>query len=173
MSFSVKRVTWREWLGLGAGLLALASLFLPWATLTADAAAPDVRAAFASLPHGDVVRSAWNSDFFAWFPPFVLLLAGVAVVLFGQVKKVRTSGLPHLWLVVGLGALLLMVVGWTTLTWIFDSDQRAFLQTAGIEINAGAGRYLGLLFAVVSAVAAVLDIRAARVEARAPRPRRS
>ncbi|SEP54018.1 hypothetical protein [Amycolatopsis saalfeldensis] len=173
MSFSVKGVSWREWLGLAAGLLALASLFLPWTTLTADAAAPDVRDAFASLPHGDVVRSAWNSDFFSWFPPFVLLLAGLAVVLFGQMTKVRTSGLPHLWLVAGLGALLLMIIGWTTLTWIFDSDQRAFLQTAGIEINAGIGRYLGMLFAVVSVVTAFLDIRAARAEARAPRTRRS
>lgn len=173
MSFSVKRVTWREWLGLAAGLLALGSLFLPWTTLTADTATPDVRDAFASLPHGDVVRSAWNSDFFSWFPPFVLLLAGVAVVVFGQVTKVRTSGLPHLWLVAGLGALLLMIIGWTTLDWIFDSDQRAFLQTAGIEINAGIGRYLGMLFAVVSVVTAFLDIRAARAEARAPRPRRS
>ncbi|MGW4489025.1 hypothetical protein ACWEOE_34970 [Amycolatopsis sp. NPDC004368] len=172
MAFSVKRVTWREWLGLGAGLLALVTLFLPWTVLTADTATDDVRDAFNSLPHDDVVRSAWHSDFFSWFPPLVVLLAGIVVVVFGQVRKVRISGLPHLWLVAGLAALLLMVIGWTTLDWVFDSDQRAFLEAAGVMINPGVGRYLGLLAALVSVAAATLDIRALRAESRAPRFRR-
>ncbi|QRP44542.1 hypothetical protein [Amycolatopsis sp. FDAARGOS 1241] len=171
MAFDVKRVSWREWLGLGAGLLALGTLFFPWTVLTADTATPDVQDAFATLPHDDVVRSAWHSDFFSWFPPFVLLLAGLAVVLFGQVRKVRTSGLPHLWLVGALGALLLMIIGWATLDWVFDSDQRAFLATAGVVINPGVGRYLGLLFALISIAASILDIRAARTESRQPRRR--
>ncbi|MEV0072395.1 MULTISPECIES: hypothetical protein [unclassified Amycolatopsis] len=172
MAFSVKRVTWREWLGQGAGLLALVALFLPWTVLTADTATADVRDAFNSLPHDDVVRSAWHSDFFSWFPPLVLVLVGLAVVFFGQVRKVRVSGLPHLWLVADLAALLLMVIGWTTLDWVFDSDQRAFLETAGVMINPGVGRYVALLAVLVSIAASILDIRAARAESRAPRSRR-
>ncbi|WP_020661880.1 hypothetical protein [Amycolatopsis benzoatilytica] len=172
MAFSVGRVTRREWLGLCAGLLATGSTFLPWTVLSADTATSDVRDAFGTLPHSDVVRTAWNSDLFSWGPPLLLVLAGVAVVLFGQVRKARISGLPQLWLVAGLATILLMVIGWTTLDWVFDSDQRAFLEAAGVTISAGVGRYAGMAFAVGSAVAAVVDIRAARVESRASRSRR-
>ncbi|HWD05675.1 MAG TPA: hypothetical protein VG674_24820 [Amycolatopsis sp.] len=164
-----RRVSWREWVGLGAGLLALAALFLPWTVLTADTATSDVRDAFASLPHDDVVRSAWHSDFFAWFPPFVVLAAGVVVVLFGQRPKMRISGLPQLWLVAGLAAFVLVIIGWSTLSWVFDSDQRAFLDVAGVAINAGVGRYLGLLATLIAIAVAIADIRAARAESRQPR----
>ena len=172
MAFSVRRVTWREWLGLAAGLLAVGSTFLPWTVLSADTATSDVRDAFATLPHSDVVRTGWNSDLFAWGPPLLLVLAGVAVALFGQVRKARISGLPQLWLVAGLVTILLMVIGWATLSWIFDGDQRAFLEAAGVTISGGVGRYLGMAFAVGSAVVAVVDIRAARAESRASGRRR-
>lgn len=165
----LRRVSWREWLGLGAGVLALAVLFLPWTVLTADSATADVRDAFAALPHDDVVRSAWHSDFFSWFPPFVVLAVGVVVVVFGQRPKVRISGLPQLWLVAGLAAFLLMIIGWSTLSWVFDSDQRAFLDVAGVAINPGIGRYLGLLATLLTITAAIADIRAARTESRRPR----
>jgi hypothetical protein len=166
------RVTWREWLGLAAGLLAVGTLFLPWTVLAIDTTDPDVQNAFRALPEGDVVRSAWHADPFSWLPPLVLVLIGLAVVGFGQVRKVRMSGLPQLWLVAGLATVLLMVIGWATLDWVFDSDQRAFLEAAGVTVGAGFGRYLGLLFALVSTVAAVFDIRAARAESRASRRRR-
>ncbi|GAA3575747.1 hypothetical protein GCM10022222_70530 [Amycolatopsis ultiminotia] len=172
MAFSTKRVTWREWLGLAAGLLAFGTLFLPWTVLTADTATPDVKDAFASLPHDDVVRSAWHSDPFSWLPPVVLLVAGLVVVVFGQVRKARMSGLPHLWLVAGLAALVLMAIGWSTVDWVFDSDQRAFLEAAGVTVSAGVGRYLGMLCTLVSVVVAIVDIRAARAESRASRRRR-
>jgi glucan phosphoethanolaminetransferase (alkaline phosphatase superfamily) len=172
VAFSVRRITWREWLGLAAGLLATASTFLPWTVLSAGSAAPDVQDAFATLPHSDVVRTAWHSDLFSWGPPLLLVVVGLAVALFGQIWKVRMSGLPQLWLVGGLATVLLMVIGWTTLGWVFDSDRRAFLEAAGITISAGVGRYLALAFAVGSAVVAVFDIRAARAESRASRRRR-
>lgn len=172
MAFSITRVTRREWLGLATGLLALGTLFLPWTVLTAGAADADVQNAFQALPRGDVVRSAWNSDPFSWLPPFVLVLIGVAVVGLGQIRKVRMSGLPQLWLVGSLATVLLMAIGWATLDWVFDSDQRAFLDAAGITVGAGIGRYVGLLFALVSVVGAIFDIRAARAESRASRRRR-
>ncbi|WP_410603026.1 hypothetical protein [Amycolatopsis sp. lyj-90] len=153
-----KKVTWREWLGLAAGLLALVTLFLPWTTLTASR--PEIEDVLTSLPANDVTRDAWRSGFLAWAPVFLLFLPGLAVVLFGRVEAVRRAGLPHLWLMVALGALLLMVLGWVTLDWQFDADQRGILSAAGIEIGAGLGRYLGMVAAVVSAVVAFFDVRA-------------
>ena len=167
--FSVKSVTWREWLGLAAGLLALGSTFLPWTTLSTNKA--DVELALSTLPHGDVVRDAWRSGFFAWCPPLPLLLAGLVVVFFGRIRKLRVSGLPHLWLVVAAASLLLMVLGWLTLDWEFDADQRGFFDAAGIAVDAGFGRFLGLAAALVSVVAAFLDMRAVRAESRQPRNR--
>jgi len=167
--FSVKSVTWREWLGLAAGLLALGSTFLPWTTLSTNR--PDIEDILAQLPQGDVVRDAWHSSFFAWCPPLPLLLAGLAVVVFGRIRNLRVSGLPHLWLVVAAASLLLMALGWVTLDWEFDADQRGIFDAAGIAIDAGFGRFLGVLAGLVSAVAAFLDMLAARAESRQPRKR--
>jgi hypothetical protein len=162
--FSVKSVTWREWLGLAAGLLALGSTFLPWTTLSTDK--PDIENILSTLPQADVVRDAWHSSFFAWCPPLPLLLAGLAVVAFGRIRALRVSGLPHLWLVVAAASLLLMVLGWLTLDWEFDADQRGIFEAAGIAIEPGAGRFVGLFAALVSGVVAFLDMRAMRAESR-------
>ncbi|WP_199430425.1 hypothetical protein [Qaidamihabitans albus] len=165
--FSPARVSWREWLGLGAGLLGLGTLFLPWTRLRATD--PEVGAALAELPADEVSRSAWDSTFFAWFPPLLLLLAGLAVTLAGQSAKARVSGLPQLWLVACAVALVSLVLGWLIIDWQFGSEQRALLRAGGVTVNAGIGRYLGLAAALASTVAAVLDVRAARAEARHPR----
>ncbi|EME58659.1 hypothetical protein [Amycolatopsis decaplanina] len=164
---ALKKVTWREWLGLAAGLLALVALFLPWTTLTASR--PEIEDALTTLPAGDVTRDAWRSGFLAWAPLFLLFLPGLAVVLFGRVDAVRRAGLPHLWLMAAIGALLLMVLGWTTLDWQFDADQRGILSAAGIEIGSGLGRYLGLVAAVCSTVVAFFDVRFLRAETRTRR----
>jgi hypothetical protein len=167
---SPARVTWREWLSLGTGLLAAVSLFLPWSTLSASA--PDVEAGIRSLPPDDVVRSAWKSDFLSWGPPILLLVTGLAVVLFGQVGKVRDSGLPQLWLISATVALVLSAIGWFAITWQFDSDLRALFRAGGIVVSTGYGRYLGMSAAVVSLIAAILDTYAMRSANRAPaRPR--
>ncbi|MDQ7802505.1 hypothetical protein Q5425_02100 [Amycolatopsis sp. A133] len=167
----VKSVTWREWLGLAAGLLAPGSTFLPWTTLTADR--PDIEDILAQLPQGDVVRDAWHSSFFAWCPPLPLLLVGLVVVVFGRNRSLRVSGLPHLWLIVAAASLLLMALGWFTLDWEFDADQRGIFQAAGVAIGPGVGRFLGLFAALVSGVAAFLDMLAMRAESRQPRKTRS
>ncbi len=157
---ALKRVTWREWLGLGAGLLALVALFLPWTTLTASR--PEIEDVLTSLPASDVTRDAWNSGFLAWAPPFLLILTGIAVVLFGRVDAVRRAGLPHLWLMAAASAFLLLALGWATLDWQFDADQRGILSSAGVEIGSGLGRYLALFAALASGAIAFLDVRHAR-----------
>ncbi|MFD8498983.1 hypothetical protein [Amycolatopsis sp. NPDC059657] len=167
MTFKVGSVSWREWVGFGAGLLAAGTLFLPWTTLSA--ASPEIESALRALPADDVVRDAWKSDFFAWCPPILLLLTGLAVALFGQVRKARVSGLPALWLVASAGNLLLMVAGWYAIGWQFGSEQRALFEAGGIAITPSYGRYLALACTIVSLAAAILDARAAREEYRAPK----
>ncbi|WP_414941412.1 hypothetical protein [Amycolatopsis sp. cmx-11-51] len=164
---ALKKVTWREWLGLAAGLLALVALFLPWTTLTASR--PEIEDVLTTLPAADVTRDAWRAGFLAWAPLFLLFLPSLAVALFGRVDAVRRAGLPHLWLLAAIGALLLMVLGWVTLDWQFDADQRGILSAAGVEIGTGLGRYLGLLAGVVSAVVAFFDVRVLRAETRTRR----
>ncbi|WP_106178856.1 hypothetical protein [Prauserella shujinwangii] len=161
-------MSWREWLGLAAGLLALASLFLPWTRLHADD--PEMRAVLAELPSADVARSAWDSTFFAWFPPLLLLATGLAVLAAGRSATVRASGLPQLWLVAAVVALVCLVLGWVLIAWQFGADQRAVLAAGGVAVDAGPGRFLALVAAVASLLGAGFDVRAARAEARRPRP---
>ncbi len=93
----------------------------------------------------------------------MLLLAGVAVVLLGQRPALRRSGLPHLWLMAVAVALVLMLLAWLGISWQFSADVRDFLsQEAGVAFYGGVGRYLALLCGVVSLVAAIVDVRAAR-----------
>ncbi|MDQ0376837.1 hypothetical protein [Amycolatopsis thermophila] len=158
--FSVKRVSRREWVGLGAGVVATLALFLPWTNLSATQQI--VEEALRELPRSDVARDAWTTGFLAWCGPLLVLLAGIVVVAFGQFRKVRVAGLPHLWLICAAVAVLLMVLGWFAMGWQFDEDTRGLLDAGGVGLYAGPGRYLGMLGAVASLVAAVLDVRALR-----------
>lgn len=159
--FSLARVSWREWVALGAGLVAVGSLFLPWTNLSATR--QDVEDALNSLPAGEVARDAFTTGFLAWSPPVLLALAGVAVVLFGQRPKVRISGLPHLWLIAVAVAVVLMVLAWLGIGWQFSADVRDFLrEEGGVGFYGGIGRYLGMLCGLVSLAAAALDVRSLR-----------
>lgn len=159
--YSLTRVSWREWVALGAGVVAAGSLFLPWTNLAATR--QDVEDALNSLPPGEVARDAFTTGFLAWSGPVLLLLAGVAVVVLGQRAVVRRSGLPHLWLITAVVAVVLMVLAWLGIGWQFSADVRDFLsQEGGVGFYGGVGRYLGMLCGVVSVVAASLDVRAAR-----------
>ncbi|SFK72545.1 hypothetical protein SAMN05421835_13075 [Amycolatopsis sacchari] len=158
--FSLSRVSWREWVALAAGLVAVGSLFLPWTNLSATQ--QDVEEALNELPSNEVARNAFTTGFLAWAGPLVLVLAGVAVVLLGQRPKVRSSGLPHLWLIAAVVALALMVLAWLGIGWQFDEDARELLKAGGVGFYAGAGRYLGMAAGVASLVAAVWDVRALR-----------
>lgn len=171
MRFSPKRVSWREWAGLGAAAIAVVALFLPWTTLSATSA--DIEDALRQLPAGVVARNAWTTGFLAWSGPVLLVLAGIAVVLLGQHRTARVSGLPQLWLITALVAVVLMVFGWLAIGHQFDADTRALLQAGDVGIHGGLGRYLGLAAAVVSLVAAVLDARSLRRRGVRARSRRS
>lgn len=166
LSFSLHRVTWREWLGLGAGLLALGTLFLPWTTLSTSQS--EVEDALKSLPGAEVIRDGWSSGFFAWLPPVILLAFGICVALFGQVRKVRVSGLPQIWLVMAGLVVLMTIIGWGTIAYQFSSDARALFAVGGIAVEPGFGRYLALPAPLAFLVAAVFDVIAFRRELRNP-----
>ncbi|GAB2768241.1 hypothetical protein [Amycolatopsis magusensis] len=157
---SLRQVPWWQWLGFGAGIVAFVAMFLPWTALRA--ADPEVAEALRELPAGDVVRTAWHSGFFAWSAPILLLVAGVAAVVFGQSRVARVNGLPHLWLIVAVLSLLLLVLGWWLIDWQFSEDQRGVLQAGGVSIEPALGRFLGLAAAVASVAGSVFDVRAAR-----------
>ncbi|TNC23388.1 hypothetical protein [Amycolatopsis alkalitolerans] len=160
-AYSPARVSWREWVALGAGLVAAGSLFLPWTNLSATR--QDIEDALNSLPQNEVARDAFTTGFLAWSGPMLLALAGVAVVLLGQRPVVRRSGLPHLWLIAAAVALMLMVLAWLGMGWQFSADVRDFLQQeGGVAFYGGFGRYVAMLCGAVSVAAAVLDVRALR-----------
>jgi len=158
--YSLARVSRREWVALGAGVVTALALFLPWTNLSATNQV--VEDALRDLPQDVVARDAWTTGFLAWCGPLLLLVAGVAVVALGQFRKVRVAGLPHLWLIFAAVAVLLMVLAWLAIGWQFDEDTRELLDAGGVGLYAGLGRYLGLLGGVASVAAAVLDVRALR-----------
>lgn len=160
MKFSFNRVSGREWVGLAAGLVALGSLFLPWTNLSATR--QDVEEALRELPASDVARNAWTVGFLAWSGPILLLIAGIAVVLLGQNRTLRVSGLPHLWLIASAVAVVLMLFGWLAVGHEFADDARALLAEGGVGIYSGLGRYVGMAAGCCSLVTAVLDVRSLR-----------
>lgn len=148
-------------MALGAGVVAVGALFLPWTNLSATR--QDVEEVLNEMPAGEVARDAFTTGFLAWSGPVVLVLAGLTVVLLGQRPKARVSGLPHLWLMAVAVALVLMLLAWLGISWQFDADVRDFLrEEGGIGFYGGIGRYLAMLCGVVSLVAAVLDVRSTR-----------
>jgi hypothetical protein len=160
MRFSPKLVSGREWTGLVAGAVAVGALFLPWTNLAATR--QDAEDALNSLPASDVARNAWVTGILAWSGPVLLLLAGIAVVLFGQHRVARVSGLPQLWLIATVVSIALMVFSWLAIAHQFTEDARALLEAGGVAIYGGIGRYLALAAAFVSLVASVLDARSLR-----------
>ncbi|WP_376772813.1 hypothetical protein [Amycolatopsis endophytica] len=141
-------------------MVATLALFLPWTVLSAQDQI--VEEALRELPASDVARDAWTTGFLAWCGPLLLLLAGLVVAAFGQFRKVRIAGLPHLWLIFAAVSVVLMVLGWFAIGWQFDEETRGLLADGGVGLYAGIGRYLGILAGVASLVAAVLDVRTLR-----------
>lgn len=128
--------TWMEWLGVGAGVLALVVSFMPWYR-SADGLAGALRA--------QGVRpwlSVWQANFLAWFP--VVLLVAVSVLLLWQRFGRPLQMLTSLWLTLAVLAVVMILLRWITLP---------------TGVQSGFGLYLGLAAAVASAAAAFLAFR--------------
>jgi hypothetical protein len=146
--FDAARVSTAEWIGMGAGLLAFISSFLPWFQISYSGP-------FASVFPG-LSENAWSMGFTAWFP-VLLLVAGGGAILAGQLGTQLPTmriGWPLMFLGVAVLALLLMVIRWLT----FDGGT---VGVPGDEISYGAGfgLYVGLVAAIAFGFAQFLILR--------------
>jgi len=152
----VTRVSWREWLGVGAAVLAVVSAFLDWTVLSSTA--PAEADQLATLPHGETHRDAFDSGVYAWISVSLTVVTGVTVAALGQFRSIRRAGLPQLWLVAALVGVALAVIGFFALGVQFGSQGAALLETLGVRFGVGTGRWLGLGAAVLTLVASVFDL---------------
>jgi hypothetical protein len=145
--FDVKRVTTLEWAGIGAGVLAFIVSFLPWITV-------DFGDEFGDLGISTSVSGgAWDAGFLAWFSVLLLLAAAVVVILphFGTQVPQRSM----IWLGLSAVAFVFILLRWLTYDEFLDP---------------GFGLFVGLVLALVSAVAAFLVYRAAPKSNTTPHP---
>lgn len=157
------RPTWRDLGGLGAAVIAVVALLLPWTTLSSGNA--DVQAALAMLPAEDVTRSVWRATFLGWFPPLLVAAIGLTVTVAGRVSAARTGGLPQVWLIAAVLAALSTAFAWIFIGWQFGGQERGILEAGGVSISAASGRYVGAVAVAACLVFAILDVRALRAEA--------
>lgn len=158
------RVSWREWLGLGAAVLAVVAALLSWTVLSSDD--PAEARELAAMPHGETHRDAFSSGFYAWGSVSLTVLTGLAVAVLGQFRTTRRAGLPRLWLVAGVVTVALTAIGFFAMGLQFGSDGASLLDTLGVDIHIGLGRWLGLAAALLALLAAALDVGALRRERR-------
>lgn len=166
--FRIKRLNWREWLGLGAAALAVASLFLTWTVLSTDN--PVLVEMLAGMPYEATHRGVWRSGVYAWISPLLVIIVSVLEPVLGRFGGLRGSGLPQLWLIGGVVALALGLLGVPAMGIQFDGAQGALLAEVGVTATPGLGRWLGIAAAAVAVLAAALDVLALR--AKEPRRRR-
>lgn len=146
--FDVKQVSTPQWLGIGAGLLALIDSFLPWYSI--------------SIEQGSLSRSesggAWDVGFIAWFSILLLIAAAVIAALPLLGKTVPSGNI--IWLGLAGLAFVLILVRW--LTYESSADLPPGVEDVpGFSAGASFGTILGLILAAVSAVGAFLAYRSA------------
>ncbi|WP_083661837.1 DUF5336 domain-containing protein [Actinophytocola xanthii] len=140
-------MTTLEWAGIGAGVLAFIVSFLPWVTL-------DFGDEFGDLGLSTSVSgSAWDAAFLGWFP--ILLLLGAAVVVALPHFGTQVAQRSMIWLGLAVAAFVFILLRWLTL------DE---------FVAPGFGLFIGLVLALVSAVAAFLVHRAAPKPTTNPHP---
>ena|GEM_PF-6945638 len=162
-------MSWREWLGVGAAILAVVSAFLDWTVLSSTT--PAEAQQLATLPHGETHRDAFDSGVYAWISVLLTVVTGVTVAALGQFRSIRRAGLPQLWLVAAIVGVALGVIGFFALGVQFGSQAAALLETLGVRFGVGAGRWLGLGAGVLTLVASVFDLIVFRREPSGERSR--
>lgn len=151
-TFDGRQVVARDWIGVGAGALALVVSFLSWRHVSGPQVVDLARALGLKTWY-----TAWGSGVTGWLP--VVLLVGAALLLLAPGFGIRVPGLPLLWLGMAFGALVVVVIRWVTL----PSPDTALLAERNIrpeDVDTGAsiGLYLGLAAAVISLLAALFRV---------------
>jgi hypothetical protein len=155
--FDVKRVTTFEWVGIGAGLLALIVSFFPWYSASASVAGIEASES----------NTAWSTGIGAWLPVLMLLATAVLVAL--PHIGVAVSNLALIWLGLSAGAAVIILLRWLTLPDDGGLSQVGLsLENVDIDAGAGFGLIVGLILAVASAVVAFLSYRSASSRTTSP-----
>jgi hypothetical protein len=155
--FDVKRVTTFEWVGIGAGLLALIVSFFPW--FSSSASFEGIESSGSS--------TAWGTGIGAWLPVLMLLATGVLVAL--PHIGVAVSNLALIWLGLSAGAAVIILLRWLTLPDDGGLSQVGLsLENVDVDAGAGFGLIVGLILAVASAVVAFLSYRSASSRTTSP-----
>jgi hypothetical protein len=148
--FDVKRVTTFEWVGIGAGLLALIVSFFPWYSASASVAGIEASES----------NTAWSTGIGAWLPVLMLLATAVLVAL--PHLGVAVPNLTLIWLGLAAGAAVIILLRWLTLP---DdgglSSVGLSLEEVDVDAGAGFGLIVALVLAVGSAAVAFLSYRSA------------
>lgn len=149
--FEAKKVTGLEWVGVLAGALALVVSFFSWQHLFG------VDPALASALGTKTWYTAWGSGLSARLA--VAFLVGAALLLLAPGFGVRLPGVPFVWLILAVAALVAIIVRWATLP---DPDPGVLaahnVKPESIDAGASIGLYLALVAAVISIAGAVLRV---------------
>lgn len=143
--FDVKQVTNHEWLGIGAGVVAIINSFLPWYSVSISIGA---------LSNTNSV-SSWSIGFAAWFS--VLLVVAAAVVVLLPHFGVEVPSRPLVWLGLAGLAFVMIILRWLTFPSV---GSQAGADLGNIDAGASFGLFLGLVLAIVSAVGGWLTYQA-------------
>lgn len=154
--FDGRQVAPLEWIGVGAGAVALVVSFFSWRHVSGD---PNVLEFLRTLGV-KTWYTAWGSGVSGWLPIVLLLLAAALILAPGFGVKVK--GVPFLWLALAAAALVIIIVRWATL----PTPDAALLQARNLrpeDVDTGAsiGLYLGLTVALISMLGAVLRVMVA------------
>ncbi|MET0135655.1 MAG: hypothetical protein ABW215_18910 [Kibdelosporangium sp.] len=142
------RITPLEWIGVGAGGVAVVASFMPWYTLSGTLVDEQRNLGLRTS------LSAWGAYFLGWFP--IVLLVAVAVLIVGQMFSRRLPMLASLWLTLALLATVMILLRWITVP---DATEFTGRGEDYAQFHAGFGLYLGLAAAVVSGVGGFLTFR--------------
>lgn len=150
--FDPKRVSTFDWAVIGAGVVAFIASFFNWYRVK-------VTAGPVSSSSGG---GAWDVGFAAWFS-VILLLVAAGLVLAHAMGTTMNLPVPLPVITLGLSALAFILI---LLRWLTFPDADGGLSGIGgvddykVSSGAGFGLYLGLLCALVAAVASFMTFRA-------------
>lgn len=158
-SFDPKRVPVTDWVVVGAGVLAFIVSFFPWETGKLEQDGQDLF----KLAGEDPTKSAWNSGFGAWFSVLLLLVAAglVAAHFAGGLDLPQVPGGIRM-VAAGVAVLAAIVIVLRWITYPSPEDELGvdtLPENVEASISAGWGLIVGLILALVAAVAAYLGTR--------------
>lgn len=150
--FDSKQVAPLEWIGVGAGVVALVVSFFSWRHVSG----PNVVELARTLGL-KTWYTAWGSGISGWLP--VLLLIGAAALILAPGFGMRLPGVPFLWLAMALAAVVLIIARWLTLP---EPDTALLaarnLRPEDIDTGPSIGLYLGLIAAALSTIGAAFRV---------------